>query len=127
MKKILAILFSAFYLSFSVGLMINLHYCGGKLKTVSLSLNHKDCCKSKKGKVKCCDNKKIVCKINDNQEAASHPILPTPPVKDLAFQSFYVSNESPLFFELEHQSFLSNSPPGISKNPSYLLNRVIRI
>ncbi len=127
MRKILAILFSAFYLSFSVGLMFNLHYCGGKLKTVSLSVNHKDCCKSQKGKAKCCNNKTLICKISDNQEALSHTVLPTPPVKDLVFQKFYVSNEFPIFFQLEHQSFLSDSPPGISKNPSYLLNRVIRI
>jgi hypothetical protein len=49
MQKFLVIFFSMLYLTVTSGITMNLHYCGGKLKTVSFfSSNEKGCCGSKR-------------------------------------------------------------------------------
>ncbi len=128
MKAFILILFSAFYLLFSIGLNVNLHYCGGKLKTVSLfSTNEKGCCGSKMKSKGCCDNKTIILKVKDKQQlnkiakvslckAISIPFIKIP---EICFTSFYVNR-----IEIPENY---HSPPIRYKTPLFLRNKVLII
>ena len=54
------------YFVVSSGFTINRHYCGGKLKTVSLfNQTEKGCCGSKKASKGCCHDSKSFIKVKD--------------------------------------------------------------
>jgi len=44
MKRLTIILFTVFYASVSMGVDLNLHYCGGKLAKISIALPASSCC-----------------------------------------------------------------------------------
>jgi hypothetical protein len=62
-SKHIAILLSVLLLVSNVGLAFNVHYCGGKMASVSLvsqkSNADKDCCGKSEKKSSCCKDKKI--------------------------------------------------------------------
>ncbi len=58
MKKFITILFSGFYLMASVGIVVNVHYCGGKVKSIKILATSDSCCCVKKNvQSGCCDDK----------------------------------------------------------------------
>lgn len=129
MKRTLIILFCFFYFLSSVGVAFNLHYCGGKLKNISLShFDEKNCCGKKKMKNKnCCKEKSFVYKVTDNQDSGG---------KYFSFKTG--TNFSVLFGNTTTGSFDKNgfnlfflpdfhAPPDIGCNPTYLVNGVFRI
>jgi hypothetical protein len=87
-KKHICLLLAFLILGSNVGLAFNVHYCGGKIASVSLSVpavlsmqKEKDCCSKKAVKKdSCCKDKKIVLK-----EKADDKI-----VKSFTFQFDYV-------------------------------------
>lgn len=87
-KKHISILLAFLILGSNVGFAFNVHYCGSKIASVSLSLptvssllKDKDCCSKKAVKKEsCCKDKKIVFK-----EKADDKI-----VKSFSFQFDYV-------------------------------------
>ena len=74
MKKSFIILFTSFYLILASGLSISLHYCGGKLKDISLfsSGNEDGCCGSKKKSKGCGNEKSAFIKVKDNHFAGTN-------------------------------------------------------
>lgn len=64
LKKSAIILLTFFYSVCAVGMQVNVHYCHGKISSVSLDVSKSDCCceKNKKPK-KCCSDKKVQLKI----------------------------------------------------------------
>jgi len=128
MKKTGIILLSVFYFLVTSGFTMNLHYCAGKLKGVSLLQSDKDnCCGNKKKSKGCCNEKSLVYKIKDNHQSAAKTILPNTPVKQ--FVCAYIS----LDFIIERPSIDlytvpdCNAPPFLDPEPVYLLNRNFRI
>ena len=83
MKKSFIILFASFYLMLASGLSISLHYCGGKLKDISLfnNSNEDGCCGSKKKSKGCCNNKSVFIKVKDNHFAHTNIKVFNSPVK----------------------------------------------
>lgn len=71
MKKSLIIILSIFYLAVASGLSFNYHFCGGKLKSVSIFLksDEKGCCGSKKKSKGCCSDKLAFFKIKSEQSS----------------------------------------------------------
>lgn len=68
LKKSAILLITFFYSVCVVGMSVNVHYCHGKISSVSLDFSKSDCCceKDKKAK-KCCSDKEVELKI-DNKD-----------------------------------------------------------
>ena len=109
-KKHISLLLAFLILGSNVGLAFNVHYCGSKIASVSLSFpavsalqSDKNCCVKKAAKKEsCCKDKKIVLK-----EKADDKI-----VKSFSFQFDYV------FLVPEYQSAVFNAVPSFKNNVS---------
>lgn len=126
MRKIGLILFTIFFLISSSGAAFNLHYCGGKLKSISLFQNEeRGCCGSKKKSMGCCKTHSFVYKIKTNSNSNN-------PIK-LLNVSFKIQNFIPIafiVFESEPKAFTLLKyfdPPVLYDNPIYLKHRVFLI
>lgn len=76
------------YFVVSSGFTINTHFCGGKLKTVSLfNQTEKGCCGSKKASKGCCHDSKSFIKVKDVQESNSNSVLTSKQIKIAEFNS----------------------------------------
>ena len=130
MKKYIFIFFSFFYFIAASGVTLNLHYCGGKLKTVSLLQTNEDgCCgadEEEMGDDGCCKNTTTLLKISDTHKAA------------VSIKFFENSHKSitvlPTFYSINNVltsqpivTYYINSQPVTYGNPLYLKNRILII
>lgn len=59
----------------STGVMINMHYCGGELESVSLSPELANCCcESTTGESECCNNEQLVIQFDNDEQVVSSSI-----------------------------------------------------
>ena len=128
MKKTIAAILLSFYFVFSIGVVINLHYCMNKLDSSKLGASKSEVC----GKCGmhtddsngCCHDELMVIKILDDQNV---------PVVSFNFSSPQISNNFNSLFALnilsnsEKEFTLSNHSPPLSKQYTYLQNCVFRI
>jgi hypothetical protein len=127
MKKSGIILLTLCYFIVATGFAINIHYCGGKLKEISLTQSDECCCGSKKKAKRCCEEKTIVCKIKDNQKTAPKTIIPNISSKEITaactLLNFLIFAPAETF-----QTELKRShPPDRHSDAVFLLNRNFRI
>jgi len=128
MKKSLFIFFAALYLLSSSGISLNLHYCGGKIKSVSFfHTDEADCCGPKMKKKKdCCKERSFVYQVKEDQNNANPLSFENPAKKILAIvsapQTFLASLKS---FSFAVPDF--HAPPDITGPGTYLKNRAFRI
>jgi hypothetical protein len=129
MKRITIILFAFFYLTVTSGIAVNIHYCGGKIKTVSIFAKgdtEKGCCGSKKKSKGCCKDKKSFHKVKDNHKSSNCVVL-----KHNNFNLYQapVPVQINYSFVKDVEQFVLNyhAPPVIYDNPLYLKNRVLLI
>ena len=129
MKKIALILLASFYMMVASGLNLSMHYCGGKLKSISFlhNDNEKGCCGNKKKSKGCCKNKTAFIKVKDNHKTNDLLKAPTPTklVIDIVPPTIvktydYVSNVSEIVVNY-------HAPPVWYDNPIYLKHRVLII
>ena len=113
----------------SVGVALNLHYCGSKLVSISFkNADEKKCCgsKMKKKSKSCCKEKSVSYKVIDNQDSGSKFIPLKNAVKEIklfsASENDIVKVKTNLFFE---HNFIQ--PPDLNLRYTYLTNRVFRI
>ena len=71
LKTSAVVLLTFFYSFCAVGLGVNVHYCNGKIASVSIGFSKDDCCCQKESKRKCCSDKAVVLKIESKQLKAS--------------------------------------------------------
>jgi hypothetical protein len=130
MKRPVILFFTFVYLVVASGLSVNLHYCGGKIKDVSLfytgTKDDSGCCGKMKKSKGCCNNKSAILKVNDDQQYVS--IVKYSPEQLL---SDYLVHSSVLSF-LINQKFelietVQHPPPLLSSSPIYICNRVLII
>lgn len=136
MKRIIAIPLLVIYLFAVSGVMINLHYCGGKYYSFNLQEKKTCCCKGESAakdhsqnniaKKDCCSNKYLSVKIAQDQwNNGSNPtvdfvyapaaLLPSA-YTGLAFTNIIVADQ---FLASQR----TNAPPGLWQNiPLYTLN-----
>jgi hypothetical protein len=126
MKKLIAIVFCTFYLAAASGININLHYCGSKLKSVSLfdKKDDKGCCKKKNKK--CCHQKTTFVKVKDNHQSGNTVYINfnifKVPVSFLPRLIFSIANAT-----ANYQALNYHAPPPSYHNPIYIKNRVLII
>jgi hypothetical protein len=87
MKKWFVSILAILYFTVSSGMVVNIHYCMGKLSKVQLDIAAKDLCACKKSsskkKMACCDTKYEVIKIQDDHGSSTVASSVPVPVKDL--------------------------------------------
>ena len=85
MKRILATILSLLYLTLSTSAVINLHYCGGHLKSININQEGVGCCC---GDVdmsnSCCQNKEVNLELDIDQQLVS--------ISNVAIQSIFLYN-----------------------------------
>lgn len=127
MKKVTIIFLSVFYLIFASGFTLSAHYCGGKLKAISIFSNHEDgCCGMKKMSKGCCKNKTTIIKVQENHQAAKVAQVGNPTAHFLAIISTQLSFNLPVNTEAKTTSNYY-APPVFYDNPLYLKHRVFLI
>lgn len=107
MKKIYTILLATLYLVPAIGIMINVHHCGGELASVSLvqSFQRTCACSNEDALPGCCENTVVRMHIGDAQQKS--PVLTTgqrqvfllhpavlPPATQVLLPSLYVHRGS---------------------------------
>ena len=130
MKKLIVFLLIGLYMIPTFGITVSIHYCGGKINSISiLELgSHKGCCGGKAMKMDCCKDKKISIKKASSEEQVTKII-------QLKISDFSTIIKVPLFvnsnfnlFETTNEVLISNNdPPPDAKHPIYLMDRCIRI
>lgn len=128
MKKITIILLTFFYFTVASGITVNMHYCGGKFKQISLfhPVNDNGCCGSKKKSKGCCNNKTTFIKVKDNHNLNKNVNLTFNQFKILtpftSTQLFANLFKSDFYLKLDY-----HSPPLLYNNPLYLKYKVLII
>ena len=75
MKRSASLILSLVYLLASVGVMVNVHYCGGKVMDVKLFSAVESCCGDEEPKsLKCCHEENLVFQLDDEQ-TVSHSLF----------------------------------------------------
>jgi len=127
LKKYLIIIFSFFYLIASSGTTFNLHYCGGKLKSVSFfKADEKSCCGKKMKSKGCCKDKATTVKIKDNFKTNISVKAPSNNYKLNAVLPDIVIIHIKENFQHKFVSYF-NFQPVVCDNFLYLKNRILLI
>ncbi|MEO6302559.1 MAG: hypothetical protein ABIP51_05265, partial [Bacteroidia bacterium] len=104
------------------------HYCGGKLKDISLfgTGNEDGCCGNKKKSKGCCNEKSAFIKVKDNHFGGNNVKVFNIPIKSIPppvfNQSFQIQNA-----DISYTALNYHSPPVLYDNPLYLKHRVLII
>jgi len=114
MKKLSAILLSVLYLVLTTGISLNIHYCGGKIESVSfISEVNSCCCESNEMQNNCCKNKQLFIKFESDQKLISCNTINFKADEYVGIQNSVLLSEHR--FESKQQSFSFfdfNPPPG---------------
>jgi hypothetical protein len=107
---------------------VNIHYCGGKFKSISLysKADESGCCGHKEEKQGCCDDKTEWLKIKDDHQKNFSISLSCDSYKVLKF----VTPSDDLAFigkPLKPTYYNYHSPPFLYEAPLYLRNKVLLI
>lgn len=89
MKKSLSIVLTIVYLVLVSGITLQLHYCGGKFRSLNLVLdeNSPSCaCGSKTMKKGCCKNQTVYIKVKGDQKSSNNSKISFDDGKKTAFQ-----------------------------------------
>ncbi|HLP12356.1 MAG TPA: hypothetical protein VK177_10530 [Flavobacteriales bacterium] len=128
MKRVAAILLSAFYLITVISITVNCHYCGGELKSVSVFGKPKSCCGSQGGMNDCCHNKAVTFKVKDKHEGTS-----LQGIQKTNFHYLFIFPHETTRFCFYSQPILLNvsfnihAPPDLKPVDTWLLTRAILI
>lgn len=127
MRKSGIILLTVFYFIVASGFAINIHYCGGKLKKVSLAQSEGCCCGPKKKTKGCCEEKTLICKIKDNQKTTRQTAIPTNSSEQI--KATWVALDFLIYSsaDISKTAFKTPPPPNRYSDPVFILNRNFRI
>jgi hypothetical protein len=126
MKRFIVTILALLYFTVSSGMVMNIHYCMGKIRSVKLQATAKKMCGCKKQQEKksCCKTEHKLIKVQDSHKASAAGIDIAAPVALLPEQPFQVYTPAATIVRLH--SVNNNSPPGTGTD-IYLRNCVFRI
>ena len=128
MKKSAIILLSVFYFVVATGFSLHIHYCGGKVKKISVlhENDEKGCCGSKEKSNGCCKEKAAFVKVNSEHKSVNE-IKATS--NNFTFSNFIVASTNLLHTETVSPFILFkfHPPPLIYEAPRYLKYKVLII
>lgn len=126
MKKITIAILAILYFTMTSGIVLNIHYCRGKISSVKVDVLAKDLCACKKKTNKgCCKTDNKLVKLEDIHKAAATQFLVEVPSVILTSTYFF----SKTFFEstIQNLAYNSNAPPPLLLEDKCVLNCVFRI
>lgn len=127
MKRLFAISLMLVYLTFSAGVVVAYHFCGGELAEISVLKGPKSCCPDADSQKSCCKNSTLTLKItNDYSSDITFPEVPYAKLIAVLLNVFPIIEIS-VSNEITKRIF---DAPGInhySKLPLYLANQVFII
>src|SRR5215510_10536991 len=127
MKRIITVLFAAIYLLLAMGVNVNAHWCGKKIRFVSFAAPHeKKCPCGKKMNPGCCKDVHAYFKITDTQKAASKIVLP--PNSFSTITAAVSEQHETIYQRVDVFDITSyHAPPFKTKLPVYLAGSVLRV
>lgn len=127
MKRLFAISLMLIYLTFSAGVAVAYHFCGGKLAEISVFKGTKSCCPDADSQKSCCQNSTLTLKIrNDYSSDITFPDVPS--AKFIAvLQNVFSFIEISVSNQITKQMFDTHGINRDSNLPIYLTNRVFII
>ncbi|MGA1378440.1 MAG: HYC_CC_PP family protein [Chitinophagaceae bacterium] len=130
MKKLVFTLLALVYFFAVTGWQINIHYCMGRVDSVSLVTSHKDSCDTcgmtKTESEGCChDENQFVRLAQDQKLPVSLHYQLVPPVPEIAV-IIPPTIVSPILARNSSATWAGMDPP-VAKTPVFILNRVFRI
>jgi CDGSH-type Zn-finger protein len=126
MKRFTVAILAIIYFTISTGMVINMHYCMGKLRSVNVDVLAKNLCGCGKKETKgCCKTEHKLVKLEDNHKASVADFIFQSPVCIL--QNTYSLINTPLINVNEQTAYNNHSPPLLSQQDTYLRNCVFRI
>ena len=126
MKRFLALILSLSFFAASSGAAVSIHYCRGKVSSVSLSILPAATCKcGKKTKMGCCKTETHFIKLTDNAKQTTITTAPAMPVIEWA----PIVSQPVMQPVIADNSItpIATSPPGSELHSVYLRNRVFRL
>lgn len=128
MKRFLIFTLLFVYTTLACGVNVQLHYCGGKLKHISLFEPTDDdgCCGSSMEKKDCCDDKETYLKVKDKHNSNTSLKVITFKAQSAEFVIPYFTYN---FIYNAHSRIIESyhAPPVLYDNPLYLQHRVLII
>lgn len=128
MKRFLVFTLLFAYTTLACGVNLQLHYCGGKLKKISLidSSDEDGCCGSKMKSKGCCKDKTTFIKVKDNHNSNLFLKITTfkGQILDVVIPSFLYRFQYSIK-EGHNENY--QAPPVLYDNPIYLKHRVLII
>lgn len=128
MKKSIVTILAFLYLAISSGMVVNIHYCMGKVSKVELDNFSKAVCKCGSGKkpMACCKDELKLIKLTDSHKATTlatvfAAVIGDPIVLPLSLIQLPFSNAPVNILQQ------TEDPPLITQTPVYVINRVFRI
>ncbi|HAN17261.1 MAG: hypothetical protein A2X13_00250 [Bacteroidetes bacterium GWC2_33_15] len=121
MKRTVTIVFLSFYILISLGLTINLHYCGGQFESFTIFGSSKSCCCGNEEMNKsCCENQILHYQINEEQQISQDFRIQPAPVSGLFFSAAFSDIE--FSYKSKEYNTLQIEIPPPKKQPAWLIN-----
>jgi hypothetical protein len=120
MKKITAIFLTCFYLFASVGVAVNVHYCGGELESVELvTKTAKCCCGDAEVLSMCCDDETFYVQLDKEDKLSSGFSYSFEQLQAIVSHSPTIEN--PIFLKNNELDLNQKNRPPPVKEPFWLL------
>ena len=118
-----------FYFLLSIGLTANVHYCGGKIKKVSILgfSEQKSCCAGKPMKKGCCKDVQVCFKKSSEDQQSSSAILFVSSAIVAEPYQLVVSEPDHEFYVPKHIKPSVHAPPPKPRLPIHIKNCVFII
>ena len=130
MKKLLVTILAFIYLAVSSGMVLNLHYCMGELKSWDLrSANKNTCgiCGMHKANGKgCCHDEQRQLKLDNAQQLVSLDVQ-LPSISEITLPGYFDALLSLQVLPASVLTLTVHAPPGLHHVPIFVRNRNFRI
>ncbi len=127
MKSFVAIILAVLYFSTTSGMVMNIHYCMGKIASVKMKETDKDGCNrcASKSKKDCCKNEFKVVKLNVvHEKAATNNEIKIPATNYYSLVTAYLIQDIKIS---DVNQLLPDIPPLLPETGIYIKNCVFRI
>ena len=127
MKKLFTLVLMVLYFTASSGVVLNVHYCMGKVSSVKIDNFNTALCKCGKKETgnSCCKSELKVAKMSTEHKATVAPGAPQIPVALLPTQVSLIDLHETNSVVIEEP--VANAPPLVSRDKKYIINCVFRI